>query len=453
MALVVASCTGSSAGGPPATSPASAPPPPPATSGAPSPTIADWPGYHRSADRAGVAAGLPSGARLTVTHRIKLDGEVYASPIVAGDRTIVATEHNTVYALDRTYRVVWQRHLGAPSPQRERPCGNIDPLGITGTPVYDAASQRVFVAAEFSGSPPTHRLYALDARTGAVAFDKSLDLPGADPAAMQQRAALAVAAGRVYVAFGGLAGDCGNYKGRVIGYRLDGNGGPVAYTVPTAREAGIWAPPGVVVGADGRLYVSVGNGASGRGDAYDHSDSVLALSPELALLDSFSPTSWPTDNEGDLDLGSQGPALVGRWVFMAGKLGTGYVLRRDHLGGIGGQVSSAPVCVSFGGTAVAGDVVYVPCTDGLRAVRLDAGGHLHKLWRASSSITGSPIVGGGRVWSLDTGAGVLHALDPRTGRSATAARVGPVSRFATPAAAGSDLLVPTLSGLTVVAVG
>jgi outer membrane protein assembly factor BamB len=415
-------------------------------------STADWPGYHNSADRAGFAPSMPPASdHLVLRASLHLDGAVYASPLVVGGTTIVATENDTVYAFDTTYHQVWKRHLGTPSPQRERQCGNIDPLGVTGTPVYDPVTRRVFVAAELSGNPPTHRLYALDVRTGAVAFARSLDLPGADPAAMQQRGALAVANGRVYVPFGGLDGDCGDYKGRVVGWATNGSGGALSYTVPTSREAGSWAPPGPVIDSTGTLYVSIGNGAAVLGDAYDHSDSVLALTPTLTLRDFFAPASWAQENAGDQDLGSQGPALVGPWVFIAGKSGTGYVLRRDHLGGIGGQVSSVQLCVSFGGTAVDGDVVYVPCIDGLRAVRIDASGRLHVLWHAASAVTGSPVLGGGRVWSLDTGAGVLHALDPRTGTTTTSVDVGPVNRFATPAIAGSDLLVPTLAGLTVVA--
>ncbi len=385
-----------------------------------------------------------------VIAKLALDGAVYASPIVVSGVTIVATENDTVYAFDRNYREVWRRHLGEPSPAHERPCGNIDPLGITGTPVYAPGRGLVYVAPEFSGSPPTHTLVALSVRTGAVAFRRTLDLPGVDPAAMQERGALAISGARVYAPFGGLAGDCGAYKGRVVGYRLDGTASPISYTVPTTREAGIWTPPGPVVDASGRLYVSVGNGESGVGDPYDHSDSVLALSPSLRLSDSFSPTTWPTDNDADLDLGSQGPTLVGPWVFIAGKSGAAYVLRRTHLGGIGGEVSQSQVCRSFGGTAVDGDTVFVPCTDGVRGVRIDAAGQLHTLWHADGSITGSPVVGGGRVWSLDPAAGVLHALDPGSGAVHGSIGVGVTSRFATPAIAGAQLVVPTLAGVTVV---
>ncbi|HEY7008228.1 MAG TPA: PQQ-binding-like beta-propeller repeat protein [Jatrophihabitantaceae bacterium] len=409
----------------------------------------DWTQYHGSADRAGYARSMPvPTGRLRVIKRIRLDGAVYASPIVAAGLTIVATEHNTVYAFNARNHLVWRRHLGRPSPARQRPCGNIDPLGITGTPLY--RNGLVYVAAELSGRPPTHRLFGLRVGTGRVRVSRSLDRAGVARAAMQERGALAYAAGRVWVPFGGLAGDCGHYKGRLVGFALSGKGKPRVFTVPTAREAGIWTPPGPSVDRAGNLYVSVGNGASGVGDRYDHSDSVLKINGRGHRIDSFSPTTWPTDNDHDLDLGSQGPALVGRWVFIAGKSGTAYVLRQSHLGGIGGQVRKRALCRSFGGTAVRGSVVYVPCTDGVRAVRIGPHGGMHVLWHARSSVTGSPVIGGRRLWTLDTGAGVLHALGLYHGISRGSVAVGAVSRFATPALSGRRILIGTLTGLTVV---
>ena len=151
----------------------------------------------------------------------------------------------------------------------------------------------------------------------------------------------------------------------------------MAFTVPTGREGGIWTPPGPAV-LDGDLLVAVGNGES-TGGAYDHSDSVLRLRG-THIVDSFSPAVWASDNASDLDLGAQGPAVVqGKWVFQAGKSGTAYVLAANHLGGIGGQVSKAQLCRSFGGAAVSADVVYVPCTDGLRAVQLTPSGTMKTL--------------------------------------------------------------------------
>lgn len=379
----------------------------------------------------------------------QLDGALYASPIVARGITVVATEHDSVYGLDDSGRQLWRTALGSPATGADLPCGNIDPLGITGTPVFDPAAGLVYAVAEYS-SPVRHELVALRVGDGTVSWRAGVDLPGVDAVAMQQRGALTIADGRVWVPFGGLAGDCGQYKGRVVAMALDGSGSPSAYTVPTTREAGIWTPPGPTVDARGHLFVSVGNGEAGVGDAYDHSDSVLELDGTV-LVDSFSPSTWATDNDADLDLGSQGPALVGgRWVLIAGKSGTAYVLRYGHLGGIGGEVSSSDVCESFGGTAVNGDVVYLPCADGVRAVRVGGDGALTVLWHADSRITGSPVLGGGRVWALDPMDGQLYALDPATGRVDEQVAVGVTSRFSTPALHGPFVLVPANAGLVVV---
>ena len=111
------------------------------------------------------------------------------------------------------------------------------------------------------------------------------------------------------------------------------------------------------------------------------------------------------------------------------------------------------MCTSFGGTAVSGSTVYVPCSDGVRAVTISSSGTMTVHWHADDAVTGSPVIGGGRVWSLDPDAGALHALDPQTGKTRAQVAVGATSRFATPAVRGSDLLVPTLTGLTVVRVG
>jgi outer membrane protein assembly factor BamB len=406
----------------------------------------DWLQYHGDPQRTGYAAGMPAATGRLTAQSIALDGQVYASPIVVAGTVLVATEHNAVYGLDLDGRQRWRINLGAPTNQRDLPCGNIDPLGITGTPIYDPASRSAFLVASL-GSPVRHELVALDPSTGQLRWRRSVDLPGVDPQAMQQRGALAIAGGRVWVPFGGLAGDCGNYKGRLVGVPT-GNGAPISYTVPTTREAGIWTPPGATSYRD-RLLVAVGNGES-VGARYDYSDSVLALSGDR-LVDSFSPAGWPTDNANDLDLGSQGPALVqDRWVFAAGKSGTGYVLAADRLGGIGGQVWQGPVCRSFGGTAVVGDTVYVPCADGVRAVRITPTGTAVLRWRAPSEVAGSPVVGGDRVYAVDQSAGTLVALDPAGGSVRERVSVGTVSRFATPAISGSTLYLPTLAGLTIV---
>lgn len=444
--VVAAGCGSGDKVTPPAASPGSHPP---LRSAAPAP--GSWPTYNGGNDRAGSAAGVPAPGGLSRAWRANLDAAVYGQPVVAGTTAYAATENNTVYAFDlASGRQRWKRHLATPMRRANLPCGNIDPLGITGTPAYDARTRTLFVATESTGG--RHTLVAVNAADGTVRFQRGLDVaPGRDRVAEQERGALAVAGDRVYVPFGGLDGDCGNYVGYVTGSRTDGSGGVSYYAVPTGREGGIWAPSGPAVDPAGDVYVAVGNGAS-FGGRYDGSDSVLRLTPRVAAVAYFAPSTWGSENAADRDLGSTGPLLLpGNRVLIAGKTGQVYLLDAGKLGGIGGEKAALPGCVSFGGMARSGSAVFLPCQNGLQRIDITGDG-LHRRWSASTSITGSPVVGGGAVWTLDTHAGRLHALSQKTGHSIASTDVGSVSRFASPALAGSLVLVPTLDGVTAVRV-
>lgn len=409
----------------------------------------DWGTYHHGIYRSGLTNGVvPVSSGLTKIWDRSLDGAVYGSPIVAQGHKIVVTENNTVYRIVNG-AVWWSHHLGAPVPKSELPCGDIDPTGITSTPAYDGLTSTVVVVALLD-HPIRHVAYGFDPVSGKQRWSRTVDVPssvsGTTPAAMQQRGALLVHDRHVYVAYGGLAGDCSSYRGSVVGLDLEHpvTGAIEDFTVPTSREAGIWASPGPAASTVGGVLVAVGNGATADTGNYDQSDSVLRLVGNR-IVDSFAPSTWRDDNRNDLDLGSQGPTPIGKWVFIVGKRGTAYVLNAGHLGGIGGQVSQMSLCRSFGGTAAYGSTVFVPCTDGVRAVRINSTGTMTVLWHASSSISGSPVVGGGRVWSLDPANGVLYALDPATGAQKGHWTVGAVSRFATPALYRNTILIGTMS--------
>jgi polyvinyl alcohol dehydrogenase (cytochrome) len=278
---------------------------------------------------------------------------------------------------------------------------------------------------------------------------RALPPPRGDEIATQQRAALTVLDGWVYVAYGGLFGDCGNYIGSVVAAPTTGTGPLRSYAVPTSREAGIWAPGGGAV-HNGRLFYAVGNGESTQD--YDHSDSILALTPELSLADSFSPAQWSADNASDLDLGSMSPAVVGERVLTVGKRGVGYLLDTARLGGIGGQLTRQPVCQAFGGPAVAGSTVYIPCTDRTRAVDVDPAGNVRPRWQAAAPSDGSPVVGGGAVWVTDTDRGILYALDPSTGAVRQQIDVADLPHFASPTLATNHAYLGTNSGVVAITV-
>jgi YVTN family beta-propeller protein len=445
----VAACTSTPAAGPPG-SPSTTPAPATASQAATggTPATADWPTFGHDVGRSGNAPGFPNITQPAIAWQKPLDGAVYGQPIVLGNTVFAATENDTVYALDTSSGAVrWSKHVGTPVPRSDLPCGNIDPLGITGAMAYDAATRSVFAVAETTGGH--HTLYGFNAVTGAITQQRDVDPPKGDRIAHQQRSALTVLGGRVYVAYGGLAGDCARYIGSVVAAPTTGGAATISYAIPTSREGGIWAPGGGVVTGSGnaaRLLYAVGNGESTNG--YDGSDSVIALNPSLKLVDRFSPSSWAEDNAQDLDLGSMSPAAVDSFVHADGKRGTGYVLNPSHFGGIGGQAAQADVCPAFGAAAVSGNTLFVPCASGgTKAIRIGSDGKITTLWQANVSANGSPMVGGGSIWVTDWRSGTLYLLDPATGKARAHVDIGQLPHFASPTLAHGQAYLGTMSGI------
>lgn len=447
-ALLAAAAGCTSTTPPPPPAPTSAAPAQPAPASSTPPQQAAWPTYHKDNARSGDATDLAPVSTLATAWHAKLDGAVYGQPLVVGSDILAATENDTVYALDpATGAVRWQQHLGTPVPKSALPCGDVDPLGITSTMAYDARTGRVFALAETTGGE--HTLFGLNATTGAVEEKADAKPPVGTGIATQQRSALTVENGRVYLAYGGLFGDCGNYIGSVVSLTTNGTN-PISYAIPTGREGGIWAPGGAVLDGD-RLLYSVGNGAS-TGGSYDGSDSVIALSREnLTRLDFWAPSSWATDNAQDLDLGSASPVLAGQHVLITGKRPTTYVLDHARLGGVGGNpVASLATCRAFGGASVAGQTAYLPCRgSAVQAVTIAANGTPALAWTAPSGVSGSPVVGGGAVWVVDPN-GTLSALDQTTGAVRGHLSLGAVPHFASPTLVGAHAYVGTMDGVVAV---
>ena len=446
-------CGGPSGGSSPgATSAGSAPPartltsaPAPASGTYPS---AAWPAYGRTAAHTGVAAGVAAGSgSLRISWQAHLDGAVYGQPLLVGSMVIAATENDSIYALSAsTGQVIWRTHAGTPVPLTDLPCGNIDPLGITGTPVYDAANGLVYAVAETAGYH--HVLIGVSVTSGAITVERDIPAPDGQPRYDQQRPALVLEDGRIYVAFGGLYGDCGPYRGSVVGVQVSGSGPLVSYLVPTAREGAIWGTAGPVAGPGGTLFVSVGNG-SVTSTSFDGTDSVTALSPALRQAGIFAPSSWYADSQHDLDLGSTQPALLASGMLLAlGKSGTAYLVSSAHLGGVGGQLAQASVCPAYGAAAVAGSIVYEPCEQGGMAAISTAGNQIRVLWRGPASAWGSPVVGGGAIWVADWSAGTLYELNPATGATRASLSLGTtLPHFASMSMAGSRAYLGTTQGV------
>jgi hypothetical protein len=412
-----------------------------ASSAAASSAAADWPAYDRTAERSGVSVSSPALVAVRHSWTASVDGAVYAQPLVVGSEVIVATENDSVYALSASDgAVIWTRHLASPVPAG-LPCGNINPSGITGTPVADPATGRLWVVT-FTAQPTyQHTLWELDLATGQTDWQRPIDVSGSDPRAQQQRGALTLLGSRVYVPFGGLDGDCSDYKGRVVGAPVSGSGPVVSFTTANQRQAGIWAPAGESV-RDGSLYVATGNGMPYN--QVDDSDSVLRLSPGLAVQGRFTPANFVALSSGDLDLGSTAPALLpDGLVFQVGKQGIGYVLDGSRLGGTGGELGSSDLCEGgFGGDAVDGSTVVFSCYTSLRAIEVTPAAGIHILWSVTSYAAGPPIIAGGVVWDVSR-AGLLSGFRLSDGKSVFSTTTAPVvTDFPSLSASGSRLIVP-----------
>ena len=407
-------------------------------------TYGNWTTYHQNNARTGIQSGTTvTGLHAEWTGPTGLDGQVYAEPLVCGTSIFVATEDDSVYAINATSGAVeWRTNLGTPMPGSSLPCGDISPSGITGTPVIDVATGTLYAVAFVT--PGHHVLFGLDVGNGSVESQVVVDPAAANPLVEQQRGALTLANGYVYVVYGGLYGDCGDYHGWVVGVPASGTGSLVSYQVPTQREGGIWGTAGTAVAANGDLYVATGNGANTSAQGFDHGDSVIELSPNLTELGYFAPSNWAYLNSNDLDLGSVAPTILPNSdLFQIGKEGVGYLLNGSNLGGIGGEIANVSVCPgegAYGGTAHAGFSVFVPCMNGLFAVVVGAS-TLSVIWHTSDFFAGSPIVTGGIVWSVSIYAAELLGFNVSTGQQVYSYSLGSADHFISPAAAPGSLFV------------
>jgi hypothetical protein len=418
-------------------------------------------------------------------------GGIYGQPLVDGNLVIVATENDKVYGLNAaTGKVAWRYSAGAPARLATidrapglSGCGDISPLGITGTPVIDPAAREVVFAAEVQRDPARprwqhirHLMIALRFTAHSVrrAWQRSIDPPGAGRTynipAEQQRSALTLSRGRVYAEFGGLFGDCGRYQGYVVSLPAAGRGRLWSWKVPTRREGAIWATDGAATNARGELFVATGNSNNLSGK-FDYGDAVIGLSHGLRIDGYFAPRDWARRNVEDLDLGSGGPILLpgSRLLFETGKpaasgVSTGFLLSQARLGRIGHPRFAGRVC-SGGGYVFGADAaqrlrpdgpvyLYVPCDSGTVALRVTYGAHprFSRAWAARGP-NGTPVLAGGLVWALATnadggsGPSDLYGMKPLTGRVVVREHVRPVEHFATPGAGDGMIFVATRSGV------
>ena len=429
----------------------------------------DWPTYHRDMFRSGYdPAFLPFSTASLNWRSATLDGDVYAEPLIVGTAVIVATEQNSLYELNAaTGQIVWHINFGTPVNGGTLPCGDINPSGITSTPAIDVAGGTIFVVAFLESPELHHELFAIDLGTGSVKFQLPIDPSSSNFTVenQQQRAALALSNGYVYVAYGGLDGDCGSYHGWVAATNTNGGGPVISYQVPTGNQGAIWGGgSGPVVDNSGNLLVATGNSQATTNDAadFDFGDSVMKLSPAtsppMAVLDWFAPSNWAQLNADDLDLGSTEPMFLNSsWLFQIGKEGVGYVLDANNLGNFGPPLYSADVCDgggAYGGLAYSFPYLLVPCDNGLVALKVTLGStpSFTVLWRGSYE-AGPPIIAGNAVWDVDAGGagdgnaadGMIYAFNLTNGQMIFQDSIGSVPTHFNSLSAGDGRIFVTAS--------
>jgi len=295
-----------------------------------------------------------------------VSGNVYAQPLFWHPKggaavVIVATENNQVSALDSaTGATVWSVQLPASVPNSALPCGNINPEGITGTPVIDRTTGTIYLdLLTLVSGAPKHRLYALNLNNkGATLPGWPIDVDtatagtGFSSYTQGERSAALLFEGSVYFTYGGRSGDCGTYHGAVI--QIDpATQKLVGSWLTRAHGGGIWSQGGI--SSDGKsLFTTTGN-TMGANNVWGDGEAILRLKPGLAhstnIADYYAPSNWQTLDNDDADLGgtealplaAHQAGTTTQRVIAFGKDGNAYLANLNKLGGIGGQIDIASV--------------------------------------------------------------------------------------------------------------
>jgi hypothetical protein len=355
---------------------------------------------------------------------VPLDDQVDAAPLVlagqpfagaSGKHNIafVVTENDSVYAIDTaTGAVLGKRNLGAPVPESTLPAAcnnNGENVGITSTPVIDAARQTLYLIADtYENGAPVFRIHALSVRNLADELppvvvtathrrsDNSLEV--FTPLVQRQRAALLEANGTIYAAFGSYCDAAANIsRGWVLGWSAS-TLAPLASNDLTDRAvqspaqfflASVWmSGAGLAADESGSLFFSTGNSDPATYDGVDDiQESVVRESPDLSTMQSlFTPSNQSSLDKNDQDLGAGGPLLIPRQpagpvpdiAVAAGKDGRLFVLNRESLGGFSPSGNDVLDTVSIGDCWCAQSYFVGP--DGVARI-VTSGGRAVGIWR------------------------------------------------------------------------
>jgi outer membrane protein assembly factor BamB len=436
-------------------------------------------GYNAQRTDMGPAdTGITAKNLTSLTARVvHLPGTVDSSPIElsgvhvhgrARDLIVVTTTYGRTLALDAaTGATLWSY---APSDIASyQGSAQI----TTATPIADPDRRYVYSAS------PDGLVHKLSLLTGRQVLSAHWPVRVTfDPVHEKIGSAFNISGHALIVVTGGYYGDAPPYDGHVV--LIDRASGRMTHvwnslcsdrraliaadtcSAATVRgDNAIWARAGAVVEpGSGRILVATGNGAFNG--STDWGDSVLELSPTLALLHSWTPTDEARLQAGDTDLGSTAPALLGtvdgrRLAVQGGKEGVLSLLDLDDLDGTtggasprlggelqdlsspgGSEVLTAPAVASEGGRTwvFVGD-------DSSTAAYVVAGGSQPRLslaWQNSAAGT-SPILAGGLLYVYDPSGGRLNVYRPTTGQALDALPAAP-GHWNSPIIVGGRIVLP-----------
>jgi hypothetical protein len=283
----------------------------------------------------------------------KVTGIVYGQPLFVDglgarpDMVVVATDHDDVAALDATSgAILWERTLGQfVTRSSTLPCGAPYPYyGVMETPVIDLMSRTLYLESfQLVGTAPTHYVYALSLDDGSTRpgwpVDVGMAIAGFHSIAQNDRGALALLSGTLYIPYAGLNGDCSTYHGYVVGIDTTNPKTVMSY-ITGASEGGIWA----AVATDGWSSIYAVTGNTNNASTWAGGEAVLRFTQGPVFSgnasDYFTPSNWPTLDQMDADLGSASPILFdlpgatpSTLAAVGGKYGVLHIVNRDALGG------------------------------------------------------------------------------------------------------------------------
>jgi hypothetical protein len=297
-----------------------------------------------------------------------------------------ATASNNVVALDETTgAAIWTKNIGSAPTSSGAGCGDISPIGIISTPIIDAQARTIFVAGAIGTSSITgHQIHALSVddgseRAGGWPVDVTKVTSGSTtfaPSPQNQRSALSLVNGILYVAYGGHNGDCGTYNGWVVAVSA-ANPMTVAGWATSGQGDAIWAAGGMA--SDGNGVFAITGDNHPRLTNHLDSEEVIRITG-MAVADKsnqnlFYPTEWMNMDNNDADFGANSPVYIEvpdtaggatrTYVVAITKDGTFYILDSKNLGGMGGQVARSTVAT--GGAMVIHTVpaAYTTATGGV----------------------------------------------------------------------------------------